>query len=42
MAVLFTRFVNIRNTINNNNFGSLKSIWNIVQCSVNQKIYLKY
>lgn len=42
MAVIFTRTVNIQNAINNNNFGSLKNIWNIVQCSVNQKIYLKY
>lgn len=42
MAIIFTRFVNIRNATNNNNFGSFKSILNIVPCSVNQKIYLKY
>ena len=42
MAVIFTRFVNIQNAINNNNFGSLKNTWNIVQYSVKQKIYLKY
>lgn len=33
MAVIFTRFVNIQNAINNNNFGSLKNTWNIVQYS---------
>ncbi|XP_012351088.1 28S ribosomal protein S9, mitochondrial isoform X2 [Apis florea] len=33
MAIIFTRFVNIRNATNNNNFGSFKSILNIVPCS---------